>query len=153
MPEQPPTQSEPVELTERLRAAVKQNQLENVLQAAGASQIRGEATEVLGETSAAQVAELVARGNLEASEDAPAPKTELTEAAQAAFKPKKLEAAIQEADIDPQKGQETAARELARIAQEATEFAEAEERPVCHNCSAIGAARAAAQIGAPQQPR
>lgn len=153
MPEQPPTQSEPVELTKSLRAAIKESELENVLQAAGAPEIEGQATEVLGETAAAQAAPLLAQGQVEAPADAPEPEAKLVQAAQAAFEPAQLEPAFQEAGVDPEQGQQAAARELARIAQSATEFAEAEDRAVCHNCSAVGAARAASQLSAPQQPQ
>lgn len=147
MPEQPASQAEPVELTKSLRAAIKQSELENVLRAAGATEITGQATEVLGETTAAHVAPLLAEGRFEAPSHTRAPESKLTEAAQAAFEPSKLEEAFESAGIDPKQGEPVAAREMARIAQGATEFAKAEGRPVCHNCTAIGAARAASQLG------
>lgn len=152
MPKQP-TQTEPVELTKNLRAAIRQNELEEVLKAAGATKITGQATEVLGETTAAQVAPLLTQGRFEAPAEAPEPEAKLVEAAQAAFDPSKLDKAFEAAEIDPKQGQQVAARELARIAQSATAFAKAEDRPVCHNCSAIGAARAAAQLGTQPAPR
>lgn len=146
MPKQA-TQAEPVELTKNLRAAIRQEELETVLETAGATEIIGQATEVLGETTAAHVAPLAAQGRFEASAHAPEPEAKIVQAAEAAFEPADLERAFEAADVDPEQGRQTAARELARIAQSAAEFARAEGRPVCHNCSAIGAARAAAQIG------
>lgn len=141
------------QLTKSIRAATKRNQLQSVLEAAGASEIEGEASAVLGEASAAQIAELAAQGRIGASEEAPAPDAEVVEAAKAAFDPQELEAAFQQADMNPQQGQQVASREMARIAGSAVEFAEAEDRAVCHNCSAVGAARAASQLSAPQQPQ
>lgn len=153
MAQKNPNQANSTQLTQSIRAATKRNQLQNVLEAAGASEIEGEAPEVLGEASAAQIAELAAQGRIEASEEAPAPEAELVEAAKAAFDHNELEAAFQQADMDPQQGQQAASREMARIAGSAAEFAEAEDRPVCHNCSAVGAVRAASQLSAPQQHR
>lgn len=147
MPQQSPSNAEPVELTKSLRAAIKENELENVFKAAGASKITGQATEVLRETTAAQLAPMLAQGRFDAPSQAPAPDAKLTEAAQAAFEPSVLEKAFEVAGIDPKQGNPVVARELARIAQSATEFANAEGRPVCHNCSAVGAARAASQLG------
>lgn len=147
MPEPSQSQAEPVELTKSLRAAIDQNELDNVLKAAGASEITGQATEVLRETAAAQAAPLLAEQRFEAPSQAPEPDAKLTEVAQAAFEPSKLREAFEAAGIDPEQGEPVAARELARIAQSATEFAKAEGRPVCHNCSAVGAARAASQLG------
>lgn len=152
MPEQSSSQAEPVELTKSLRAAIQQNELENVFKAAGAPEITGQATEVLRETAAAQAAPLLAQARFEAPAQARAPSDKLTEAAEAAFEPAKLEKAFKAAGIDPEQGKPVAARELARIAQSATEFANAEGRPVCHNCSAVGAARAASQLGPQAQP-
>lgn len=140
-------------MTKNLRAAIDQNELENVLRAAGATEIEGQATEVLGETTAAIVAPLLNQGRFQAPAQARNPEAKLTEAAENAFEPSRLNEAFEEAGIDPEQGRETAAREMARIAQSATEFAKAEGRPVCHNCSAIGAARAASQLGAEPTPR
>lgn len=144
---------ETVELTKSLRDAIDQHELENVFKAAGASKITGQATEVLRETSAAHLAPMLAQGRFEAPADGPAPEAKLVQVAQGAFEPSKIAKVFEAAGIDPDQGREVAAREMARIAQGATEFARAENRPVCHNCSAIGAARAAAQYGPGQPPR
>lgn len=147
MSQQNPSHAEPIELTKSLRTAIKQNEIENVFKAAGAPKIKGQATEVLGETTAAQVAPFLAIGEVDAPSGSRAPNAKLVKAAEAAFEPSKLTEVFEDAGIDPEEGQEMAAREMARIAQYATEFANDEGRPVCHNCAAIGAARAAAEVG------
>ncbi len=153
MQEKPSSNVENVELTKSLRGAIDQNELENVFKAAGATKIKGQATEVLRETSAAHVAPLLAQGRFEAPKQATAPEAKLVQVAQGAFEPSKIAKVFEAAGIDPEQGRKVAAREMARIAQEATGFAKAENRPVCHNCAAIGAARAAAQYGPQQAPR
>lgn len=125
---------------------MKPNGLENVFRAAGATQITGQATEILAETTAAHVAPLLARGRLKVPLGTPAPHPTLTEAAHGAFEAAKLKDGFEAAGIDPEKGQQAVAREMVRIAQSATEFAKSEGRPVCHNCSAVGAALAASKL-------
>ncbi len=146
MPQSNPSQKE-IELTKNIRSAIKQNELENVFKAAGASKITGQANEVLGETTAAQIAPLITQGNFQPPSGAQAPEPKLVQAAQSAFEPSKLNEAFKNAGVDPEQGQEVASREMARIAQGASDFARAENRAVCHNCTAIGAARAATQLG------
>lgn len=146
MPQNPPTQADPILLTKLLRDAMKRNGLENVFRAAGATRITGQATEILAETTAAHVAPLLAQGRLEIPLGTPAPHPPLTDAAHEAFEAAKLEDGFQAAGIDPEKGQRAVAREMVRIAQSATAFAKSEGRPVCHNCSAVGASLAASKL-------
>lgn len=147
MQQQPQTQAEPVELTKSMRAAFRQDEAANVFRAAGATEIKGQAAEVLVETTAAHVAGLLAKRRYGAPANAQEPPAKLVESARKAFDLAKLDPAFKAAGIDPKQGQDVAAREMARIAHSANDFARSERRAVCHNCTAIGAARAAAAFG------
>lgn len=126
-------------LAQQLRETIDQKPLEQVLRAAGATRIAGQATEVLREAAAAQAAARLLRRPPQGPTRPEAPSAKLLDAAAGALRIAALEKAA------PAALQALLAREISIIAREAAEFARADgNRPVCHNCVAVGAARAAA---------
>ncbi len=132
---------ETVELTIAARDAMRADQMEEILHAAGAREVIGKATEVLRETSAAQVASRMTAGAQPPERTQAEPK--LFDAAREAFDAEAFQASQgAPPDLDPEEASDHVAHQLAMNAQEAADFARAEGRPVCHNCVAVGATRA-----------
>ncbi|HEX9817205.1 MAG TPA: hypothetical protein VGB18_09515 [Candidatus Thermoplasmatota archaeon] len=134
----------PPTLTRALRAAIQADKLGNILFTAGATKLRGTPTEVLEEVAAAQTAAWIV-GFQSGPMAGPLP---------VVAQPETLEVAVDAIDTDAlgvagaivgvrgagevEKIRSYLAANLASTAFEATRFALAEDRPVCHNCVAIG---------------
>lgn len=144
----------PPALTRALRAAIHANKLDNILFTAGATKLRGTPTEVLEEVAAAQTAAWIV-GFQSGPMAGPVPSVvqpETLEVAIDAIDTEALSAAgaivgVQGAgELDQIRGY--LAANLASTAFEATRFALAEDRPVCHNCVAIGGSSVARSVPA-----
>lgn len=133
----------PATLTRALRAAIQADKLGNILFTAGATKLRGTPTEVLEEVAAAQTAAWIV-GFQSGPMAGPVPSVAQPETLEAAIDAIDTEAVsvagaivgVSEAGELDQIRSYLAAN-LASTAFEATRFALAEDRPVCHNCVAI----------------
>lgn len=131
-------------LTRALRASIHSERLEEILRSAGASKFRGTPFEVMEEVAAAETATWISGYPVAPLAASPTrdydPK--VVEAAAACIDEETLTNAVElvgihgTTEIGAIKDQFVA--NLSRIAVEATRFAAAEERPVCHNVVAVG---------------
>lgn len=135
-------------LTRALQAAIQADKLQGVLLSAGATKFRGSPFEVLEEVAASQTAAWIVGNpaNPLAGPVPPARQPRIFEAAAETIDEDKLRAAAQTVGLhganDVEQIRNYLAWTLAQTAFEATRFAEAENRPVCHNCVAVGGTQA-----------
>lgn len=134
----------PASLTRALRAAIQADKLDNILFTAGATKLRGTPTEVLEEIAAAQTAAWIV-GSDSGPMSGPVPSVaqpETLEVAVDAIDTEALSVAIAIVGVRGTGALDQVrtylASNLASTAFEATRFALAEDRPVCHNCVAVG---------------
>lgn len=139
----------PPTLTRALRAAVQADKLGNILFTAGATKFRGTPTEVLEEVAAAQTAAWMV-GFQTSPMSGPVPQVVLPETFGVAIEAIDTEALGLAGAIAGIRGageldqiRTYLASILASTALEATRFAVAEDRPVCHNCVAIAGSNVA----------
>lgn len=141
--------------TRALRAAIRSSKLEQVLLRAGATKLRGTPVEVLEEVAAAQTAAWVV-GSAYGVLAGPVTATAVPHLLEAAAEAIDDEALIAAGEIVGVYGASELGTirthlitNMARIAIEANRFAQAETRPVCHSCVAIGGLNAARQLSEP----
>ena len=143
------TSTIPPALTLALRAAIRSNRVNDVFVSAGATKFKGTPEEVLGELAAAHTAAWIV-GAQAGPMAAPTPNVThslVLETASETIDFAALRGAAELVGVrgssDIQKIAAYLAADLASTAVEATRFASAEGRPVCHNCVAIGGSNVA----------